>query len=649
MGKSPTLSSSSALLVEPIPINRTSWPDSTPDETQPFVSIICGNSTLTWAFHNTLEEKCCPTVYWRTAHLNPQLFKRDDGSAKDKTGLAVEFRKHIPPIVDAHVFGAQTTVQSITPTTKHPPLAVYIVSSCSDETQRIAKLFSSIPSRVYLMKGEDFFSVAEGLQDNYGVDRLAGLRGAGDMYGFPALVFDCGTAMTYTCADMHGRIVGGGIAPGLRSQFRSLGDHTDALPLISPDDVRARVRDAVENDKPLPVFAKETKEAMMVSVLHGLITKTQTIINCWLHVATLSEKENERVNGKNSALKESNSSDKVNTPRCFVCTGGDSEILHDLYKTDTIFSPHLKQDTLKNGSKSKLSDALVQHEKYLLHYGIAFVIRRQLVARIEAVKFIGKRVAKLFEGQGEDGDDVFRGRIISLHKSDKNDEGDDGQNKYEELYKIKYDDGDIEDVSKDELPALLALYEQVGEKKPGNDKGKKMTAKRSYGKKIEQSPAAINSNKRKSNKAAPPARKLASPTRKAAVSMLSNNDPSASQNETPSNKRKFSSDGKSEGKLAKKKVENIRKSPGRPKRNNTKFTEKPESLVNTSVAKSFENVLYHGKITKYIPPEDKNSNKKFSPALWHVVYDDGDEEDFDADDLAEGINLHKSKGTFQKN
>ncbi|WOD37606.1 pantothenate kinase [Nodosilinea sp. E11] len=72
------------------------------------------------------------------------------------------------------------------------------------------------------------------LQNTYptlGVDRALALVGAGETWGWPVLVIDCGTALTFT-AGVDQRLIGGAIVPGLRSQFRALHAHTDQLPAL---------------------------------------------------------------------------------------------------------------------------------------------------------------------------------------------------------------------------------------------------------------------------------------------------------------------------------------------------------------------------------------------------------------------------------
>ncbi len=70
------------------------------------------------------------------------------------------------------------------------------------------------------------------LYPTLGVDRALALWGAGVTWGFPCLVIDGGTALTFTGANGDRISVGGAILPGLRLQLKSLGRGTAALPLI---------------------------------------------------------------------------------------------------------------------------------------------------------------------------------------------------------------------------------------------------------------------------------------------------------------------------------------------------------------------------------------------------------------------------------
>ena len=59
----------------------------------------------------------------------------------------------------------------------------------------------------------------QGVYPTLGIDRALALWGAGKTWGFPMLVIDAGTAMTFTGADANQCLVGGAILPGLGLQF----------------------------------------------------------------------------------------------------------------------------------------------------------------------------------------------------------------------------------------------------------------------------------------------------------------------------------------------------------------------------------------------------------------------------------------------
>ena len=69
-------------------------------------------------------------------------------------------------------------------------LTVYIMGSDANEVQKLCKVISSVPSRIFLFQRNDFFREGEGMYATMGIDRLAALRGASAHCGFPALVID---------------------------------------------------------------------------------------------------------------------------------------------------------------------------------------------------------------------------------------------------------------------------------------------------------------------------------------------------------------------------------------------------------------------------------------------------------------------------
>ncbi|MGI0482228.1 pantothenate kinase [Geminocystis sp. CENA526] len=111
------------------------------------------------------------------------------------------------------------------------------------------------------------------LQDVYvtmGVDRILTLWGAGCHYGFPCLVVDSGTALTFTGADGDKKLVGGAILPGVRLQLQTLFFNTAALPEI----------EIIEEITPR--WAKNTPSAIQSGVIYSIVSGIKDFSQDWL-------------------------------------------------------------------------------------------------------------------------------------------------------------------------------------------------------------------------------------------------------------------------------------------------------------------------------------------------------------------------------
>ncbi len=109
----------------------------------------------------------------------------------------------------------------------------------------------------------------EGLYPSMGVDRALAAFGAGEIYGYPILVIDAGTALTLTGVDSYKTLVGGAIVAGLRSQFSCLHQNTAALPDIS-----------IPETLP-PRWATDTVRAIQGGVTQILLAGLQAYIQDW--------------------------------------------------------------------------------------------------------------------------------------------------------------------------------------------------------------------------------------------------------------------------------------------------------------------------------------------------------------------------------
>lgn len=108
-----------------------------------------------------------------------------------------------------------------------------------------------------------------GLYSTLGIDRALAVLGAGQRYGFPALVIDGGTALTVTAVDPNRQLIGGAIAPGLGLQLRSLTEKTAALPAVLPP-------------TQLPtLWAQDSIGAIASGVVWGVAVLAQTWLQTW--------------------------------------------------------------------------------------------------------------------------------------------------------------------------------------------------------------------------------------------------------------------------------------------------------------------------------------------------------------------------------
>lgn len=89
-----------------------------------------------------------------------------------------------------------------------------------------------------------------------GADRLANAAAVAKLYGYPAIVVDFGTAVTFDVVSARGDYIGGVIAPGLEAMTNFLYQRTALLPKLSLHE-------------PDRAIGKTTKGAMMSGAIFG--------------------------------------------------------------------------------------------------------------------------------------------------------------------------------------------------------------------------------------------------------------------------------------------------------------------------------------------------------------------------------------------
>ncbi|MBE9068477.1 pantothenate kinase [Leptolyngbya cf. ectocarpi LEGE 11479] len=193
-----------------------------------WLALVIGNTRWHWAWFkdNALKQ------VWHTPHLLPSQDLRS-------------------------VWAEQTPPQLLATTTE--PMNIWAVSVVPSQAQYL----DPIPAVRWI----DHVPL-KGVYTTLGLDRVVALWGAGHQYGWPVLVIDGGTALTFT-AGAEGAFSGGAILLGLRSHFTALHDHTAALPNISLP------------GKLPPHWAKDTPSAIQSGVIHTLLAGVHSFIQSW--------------------------------------------------------------------------------------------------------------------------------------------------------------------------------------------------------------------------------------------------------------------------------------------------------------------------------------------------------------------------------
>jgi len=436
-------------------VEETKWPESCPSsQDDHFFSVSCGNSWLHWSFHSGMDKGAQPVLFWRTPLINTEVIDAGD--------IVESLAEHLPKVEPDHatngcsyyprdhIFGKDNPPSSQAAIneakSRETKTSVYIVSSNTDQVGMLSKLFQSIPSRVFQMKGDDFFSISDGRYDDIGLDRLAAVSGAAHLHGFPALVFDSGTAATYTAADSEGSIIGGGISPGFSMRFQSLSDGTHNLPHIKLEKFLEELQKKSNEKNHFPLFARSTKDSIIMGALSEMSNNARCVIRQWLEQVGLPTHNKNKITASfPKPLK--------NTRRSVLVTGGGAAVMELLLQDDC-------GGVIEPSQPGKEGKVKVMQVNNLIHFGITHALIRHANNADDAGSLmnssnpsrkrsrggidddsdgrIGVRVCKYFDLE------LFTGTITEYLPTG--------------LYHVVYDDGDEEDFDTVEFNSAKKLY-----------------------------------------------------------------------------------------------------------------------------------------------------------------------------------------------
>lgn len=207
-----------------------------------WLALTIGNSRLHWAWFSGATL----TQAWDTNHLPAAVAEQ----LIQRWASGVLPEEIFPPLL----------VAQRSKNTK--PLPLYLASVVPDR----ATIWQTYPATEVITLAHLPLS---GLYPTLGIDRALAVLGAGETFGYPVLVIDAGTALTFTGADTQRQLVGGAILPGLRLQLQSLAQNTAALPAISlPPQLPPR-------------WARETPIAIESGVVYTVLAGIRDFIEDW--------------------------------------------------------------------------------------------------------------------------------------------------------------------------------------------------------------------------------------------------------------------------------------------------------------------------------------------------------------------------------
>lgn len=205
-----------------------------------WLALMIGNSRLHWAwfFNSTLRQT------WDISHLPAQAIASLLTPNSPDEPIPNEARDLLPLI--------------------HAEVPLWIASVVPSQTA----LWQIYP-QVQVLELEQV--PIKGLYPSLGIDRALALLGASKRLGFPVLVMDAGTALTFTAMDEQGQFFGGAIVAGLQTQLRSLAQNTAALPAINFPIAVLPYR-----------WAMNTPDSIQSGIIYTLLASIRDYCEAWL-------------------------------------------------------------------------------------------------------------------------------------------------------------------------------------------------------------------------------------------------------------------------------------------------------------------------------------------------------------------------------
>jgi len=141
-----------------------------------------------------------------------------------------------------------------------------VVPSMIDEVIRMSNKYFSLEPFIVSNKVKTGLEIDYQYPDEIGADRIANSVAAKEIYGYPAVVIDFGTATTFDILSSRGGYIGGIIAPGIEVSSEALFSYAAKL-------------SKVDLSWPDSVIGKNTCDGVRSGVLYGFLGQVDFIMD----------------------------------------------------------------------------------------------------------------------------------------------------------------------------------------------------------------------------------------------------------------------------------------------------------------------------------------------------------------------------------
>ncbi len=232
-----------------------------PSATEDWLALVIGNTRLHWgAFQSGQLARV-----WHTPHLDRDWVVRIQAS-----GFSTEIWQRVFGL--SHSAIAENPSQ-LPPSQPFQPQSLWLASVVPEQTalwanRRAADSETTCSMPTYVVARSQI--PLQNIYPTLGIDRAINLLGAGHTVGWPVLVIDAGTALTFT-AGVEQSVAGGAIVPGMQMQAQVLSQKTAAL----------SVDDSWQAEKLPARWAMTTPEAIASGLIYGTLSIFQDYLSDW--------------------------------------------------------------------------------------------------------------------------------------------------------------------------------------------------------------------------------------------------------------------------------------------------------------------------------------------------------------------------------